>query len=562
MRTWSLARRLLVAQCIVLAFVTAIAVIGSFLLTRQTAFKAKSESMLAIGRLAVDDPRVIEAYRSTDPGPELQQLSNRIMSDTESDFATFLTVEGYRLTYHRSGYVGTHYSGEIGPALRGEAFTETSSTATAGLSVRSVVPVLDRGRVVGVFTVGVEVGAVGLLAASGLPLTLTVAALVGGLLGLLSWWGARYLRRVTAGLGPEALARHFAVADAALLSVDEGIVITDESGRIVFHNRAADALLNLPTEQDGTVPLRGVDASQIGLPEPIAELVSSGRRAEDEAHSVGRRVVVLRQQPLRRRVGWAGGERGVETGPGAGAVLTVHDHTAVQSLSGELAMTRSLTSALRAQNHDHANRLHTLLGLLEINRVQEAHALLRHEVAAGRDAAPAAGDAVESDVVLAALVRAKQLEAAERGVELETDLRLGAGTGMPPTDIVAIFGNLLDNAIDAAQEARPEGRWVRLEAGIEAPEPGPDDAAAGGMPWLVATVADGGAGFHVADAERIFAAGFSTKPAGPAGRGQGLAIVSHAVARLGGTISAAADSGTVFTLELPLPDAPVQEAGA
>lgn len=272
---------------------------------------------------------------------------------------------------------------------------------------------------------------------------------------------------------------------------------------------------------------------------------------------MGRRVVVLRQQPLRRRVGWSRGERGTDTGAGTGAVLTVHDHTAVQSLAGELASTRSLTSALRAQNHDHANRLHTLLGLLEIERVGEAHAMLRHSV--HRDG-PESPLAVEGDVVLAALARAKGAEAAERGVELESVLRLGEGTALPPAEVVAIFGNLLDNAIDAAQGASdPASRWVRLEAGLDASAPG--EGSRPGSHWLVATVADGGEGFSAEDAERIFAAGFSTKPAGPAGRGQGLAIVAHTVGRLGGTISAATDSGTVFTVEVPLPGSRRSERG-
>lgn len=552
MRSWSLARRLLVAQWALLVLITSLAVIGSFLQTREAAFSSESSSSLAVAQLAADDPRVAAAYRSGDPGEALRPLSERIMSQTGASFATFLDPHGTRLTYHRPGYEGTHYSGSIQQALAGHGFTETSSTATAGLSVRAVVPVLDGERVVGVLTVGTEVGAVSLLAAAGVPLTLSIAAVIAVLLGALSWWGARYLRRVTAGLGPEALARNFAVADAALLSVDEGIVISDPAGRIVFHNRAADALLGLPTAEQDADPSRGLDPEAVGLPRPIAELITSGRRAEDEAHRVGSRVVVLRQQPLRRRVGWARGERDATTAAGVGAVLTVHDHTAARSLAGDLASTRSLTSALRAQNHDHANRLHTLLGLLEVDRVSDAHAMLRQSVS--RDGS-SRSLALEGDAVLAALARAKSAEAAARGIELETALRLGGGTSLPPNEAVAIFGNLLDNAIDAAEDAQDVGaRWVRLEAGVETSD-GEEQR------WLVATVADGGTGFSAQDADRIFASGYSTKPAGPGGRGQGLAIVAHAVGRLGGTISAATDSGTVFTVEVPLP-APDGRPGA
>jgi sensor histidine kinase regulating citrate/malate metabolism len=456
-----------------------------------------------------------------------------------------MDTRGIRLTYHRPGYVGTHYSGRVAPALkRGTGFTETSATATAGMSVRAVVPVKNAdGDVVGALTVGRTVGAVQLIAASTVPLTLIVAGGIATLLAVVTWFEARYLRRVTRGLGPEQMAQRFAAADAALVTVDEGIVITDQRGRILFHNRAADALLGLRTSGDGSrdgVHPDGITPQELGLTGPLAQLIISGEAVEDQAHTIDGRVVVVRQQALRRPLSPSSKRSG-------GWVMTVHDHTAVQRLSGELATTRSLTTALRAQNHDHTNRLHTLLSLLEIGRVDEAHAMLRHSV--GFPTSAPDQDGTDGDVVLSALLHGKVAEAAERGIELETDLRLERGTGLPPEDVVAVFGNLVDNAMDAAAEATGDARWVRVEVSTEDPA---DDAPDAGT-WLVASVSDGGPGFDPDDAERIFAAGFSTKPADAVGRGQGLAIVADVCARLGGTVAAATDSGTVFTVEVPLP---------
>lgn len=551
-RRWSLARRVLLTQWVALIVVTVIAVIGSYLQTRSTVFRNEGQNLVATATLAADDPRVAAGFASDDPTAALQPLSAGVMADTDVDFATFMEPTGRRLTYHRPGYVGTHYSGTLAPALRGEGFTETSSTATAGLSVRAVVPVRDgSGAVIGALTIGRTVGAVQLVAASGVPVALLVAAALALVLGALTLLQGRYLRRVTNGLGPEDMARHFAVADAALVSLDEGIVITDTAGRVVFHNRAADTLLHLRPGSDPS----GVAPQELGLSGPLAELLASDRTVEDESHTLGGRVVVVRRQPLQTQPTGRSSER--RRGSDAaghvltGHVLTVLDHTAVRSLAGELATTRSLTSALRAQNHDHANRLHTLLGLLEIGRVEEAHAMLRSSVA--HHGPGAADDGVDSDVVLAALLRGKRAEAAERGVELSTDVRLGHGTGLPPGDVVAIFGNLLDNALDAAENAATaSGRWVRVEVGTEGEDP---------QRWLVSTVTDGGPGFPQEDAERLFSAGFSTKPAGPAGRGHGLAIVSDVCGRLGGTVTAATDSGTVFTVEVPLPSSAAAAAG-
>jgi signal transduction histidine kinase len=57
-----------------------------------------------------------------------------------------------------------------------------------------------------------------------------------------------------------------------------------------------------------------------------------------------------------------------------------------------------------------------------------------------------------------------------------------------------------------------------------------------------------------AHADLVFRRGFSTKPAGPGGRGLGLALVRQAVHRHGGSLSVAqADGGgALFEVRLPL----------
>jgi two-component system CitB family sensor kinase len=548
---------MLLAQWIVLALAAAVAVGGSYLQTRSTVFRSESDALQSLATLTADEPDVRRAYANAAPEERteaLSPISERVMADTGTDFATFMDAQGKRLTYHRPGYVGTTYSGRLGPALEeGRGFTETSSTATAGMSVRAVVPVKDaNGDVVGALTVGRTVGALQLVAASTVPLTLTVVLGIAALLAVVTWWESRYLRRVTRGLGPEQMAQRFAAADAALVTVDEGIIITNADGRIVFHNRAADALLGLDVDPvaapDGVHP-DGVTPESLGLTGPLGRVISSGQSVEDQAHTISGRVVVVRQQPLRRPLRRTGEK--LRTG----WVMTVHDHTAVQRLSGELATTRSLTTALRAQNHDHTNRLHTLLSLLEIGKVEDAHAMLRHSV--GFTSGAPDEDGVDGDVVLAALLHGKIAEAAERGIDLETDIRLTRGTGLPPEDIVAVFGNLVDNAMDAAAEStRAEDRWVRVDVSTDEPADAPQES--GSEPpqdrtWLIVSVSDGGPGFGAELEEKIFTPGFSTKPADAVGRGQGLAIVASVCARLGGTVAAATDSGTVFTVEVPLP---------
>ena len=120
------------------------------------------------------------------------------------------------------------------------------------------------------------------------------------------------------------------------------------------------------------------------------------------------------------------------------------------------------------------------------------------------------------------------------------DVDLAAGLA-DPRDLVTIVGNLLDNAIDAAAEARPgragsgsaPGPWARTGTGCE----------------LV--VADSGPGLDAEQAGRVFQRGYSTKPTDrPLGRGIGLALVAQAAHRYGGAVEVGNETGAVFTVTL------------
>jgi signal transduction histidine kinase len=74
---------------------------------------------------------------------------------------------------------------------------------------------------------------------------------------------------------------------------------------------------------------------------------------------------------------------------------------------------------------------------------------------------------------------------------------------------------------------------------------------------VVLRVSDSGPGLDPAHAGLVFQRGFSTKPAGPGGRGLGLALVRQAVTRHEGVLTVAesdedGEGGAVFEVRLPL----------
>lgn len=212
--------------------------------------------------------------------------------------------------------------------------------------------------------------------------------------------------------------------------------------------------------------------------------------------------------------------------------------SAVRDAVSSYESVRTLGEALRAQTHEHGNRMHTAVALLELGRTEEAIGILTEtsrqsqalvdQVAARRDGDPTVG----------ALLLGKAAQARERGVDWTAEIDPAAPrSALTPVDAVSVVGNLIDNALDAAA-AGPEPRWVRV---VFAP-------AAGGA--LALSVADSGGGVPPALRERIFEHGFSTKPAGAEGRGVGLALVRSIVEGAGGAVEVAADP-TVFHVVLP-----------
>ncbi|WP_461189782.1 sensor histidine kinase [Arthrobacter sp. Z4-13] len=529
---WSIARRLFVANLLIVAAFIAIVGAATYVDARDRTYDEAGQRMAGIAASIAASPLVLEAAASPDPSPTLQPYAQDVMAATGVDFITIMAPDRTRWTHPRDEELGRPYIGSIDAALQGEAFTEVVA-GTLGPSVRTIVPVKDRaGAVKAMVSVGVTVRTVDVAFAGRLPALLAIgfALLVGG--SLASWLLGRYLRSVTRGWGPEQLAQLFAYYESVLHSVREGLILIDTRGRVVMYNDQAAELLGLdgPGSKD---PTRPPSLAELPLEEGLRTLFESGRSAKDEIMLTGSRILVVNQGPAKGPD--SPGSRGKT--PVYGTVATLRDRTEIEALGSELETMRTLSDALRAQTHEHANRLHTMVSLLELGRTQEALAFATKDLELSQQLTDDMVSSVD-EPVLGALVMGKVAEAHERGVQLDV-AALGSASvaGIAVQDLVTILGNLLDNAMDAAADGPPPRR---VELTVESDEEGLD-----------ITVHDSGPAIDQATAENILRHGFSTKPAGPGGRGIGLALVRQAVQRLGGSLTINGRRGAKFEVFLP-----------
>jgi sensor histidine kinase regulating citrate/malate metabolism len=562
---WSIARRLFAANLLFVVALTAVVGTAVFLDARDHAYDEAGRRMAGIATTVADAPFVLAAAGTADPTALLQPYALEIMKDADADFVTIMAPDRTRWTHPRDEELGKPYIGSIDAALNGQVFTEVTA-GTLGPSVRTIAPVKDaNGKVKALVAAGVTVRTVDVAVSGRLPalLAISLALLAGG--AVASWLLGRYLRRVTRGWGPEQLGQLFAYYESVLHSVREGVILIDPKGKVVMYNDQAAELLGLPKQDSDAVT--GAEAAgaagsgrqtapslaELPLAPSLKELFGSGRTALDEIHLTGSRILVVNQGPAVGPESAGARQRGTASGtpvhgtPVYGTVATIRDRTEIESLGSELETMHTLSDALRAQTHEHANRLHTIVSLMELGRTTEALDFATKDLELSQSLTDDIVSSIE-EPVLGALIMGKAAEAHERGVELI----LSAGgstavTGLAVQDLVAILGNLLDNAIDAAAEA-PAPRLVELSV---------ETTGAA----LEITVEDSGPGIDPSAVEDIFRHGFSTKTPGPFGRGLGLALVRQAVQRLGGTMTITSPAGAQFHVTLPFTTLPVTTEG-
>ena len=588
MRRASIATRLFALQVVGVVVLALVAGAWQWTSARTDTERAAAARCTALATSIADNPFVLEALDTDDPSAVLEPYALDLMRDTDTDFVTVMTPDRTRLTHPDPAEIGRPFIGTIAPALAGRSFTETYS-GTLGPSVRAVVPVLDdAGDVVALVAAGVTVDSVSAALGQRLPLLVGGALATVALGALAAWLLSRHLRRVTRGLGAEELGRVSDHHEAVLHSVGEGLVLVDDQGRLTLANDHAALLLGLPSLVDD-VGRRPVPVSELALPTSLAALLAGGDEAQDEVHVADDRVLVVNQRVAAAPAAGAGGGR-VAVGRGAmgrgavggrggagralGTVTTLRDHTELRQLTDELRTMSTLSAALRSQTHEFANRLHTIVALIELGRADDALRFASDELDLGQVLADQVVAAVD-EPVLAALLLGKSAQARERAVELELHVSPDFGTPrVPVRDLVTVLGNLVDNALDAAAP-----RWADAGAGTEAdveadtsnrvPNHEPRKNAVHGSergssrpatvsvvlarpaPGVVrVAVSDSGPGLP--EGRDVFARGVSTKPGGAEGRGIGLALVAQVARRAGGTVDARSTvHGTTITVDLP-----------
>ena len=193
--------------------------------------------------------------------------------------------------------------------------------------------------------------------------------------------------------------------------------------------------------------------------------------------------------------------------------------------------TKFLVDSMRANNHDFTNKLHVILGLIQIGQYDKAVSYIQNISIIQRETISKVMNSIENPS-FAALIVGKIARSSECNVKFilnEGSCLKNEDISIPSEALVTITGNLIDNALDSMNKDTSKNE-KELSLGIYT-RPGE----------LLIIVKDTGTGIPEEIKEKIFENGFSTKGEG---RGIGLYHTKQLVSSLGGTITVESQVGT------------------
>jgi len=464
---------------------------------------ARSPILIGKGSTGVEDQEIFSEYLDT-----LKETLDDI------DVISVVNKDGIRMYHSNHALIGTKYDGNM-PDFKSntDGYYAVDETGPSGSQRRAYAAVYNEdGEYVGVVMAIMLMKNIKAETAQMLFifLIITIVAILIELIiaGELSG----KVKKSLMGYEPDVFTAMYKMRDNILETLAEGILAFDSSGVIQFANESAIRMLC----DDPSENIVGQKVDVIG-DEILSRTIINGDK--DRNVNLAKADIILDRVPIK------------EDGITVGSIAILHNRAEYTKLMEELSGTRYLVDSMRANNHDFTNKLHVILGLIQMEMYDDASAYIQNITMVQRENISKVMNAV-SEPAVAALLIGKIARASELNVDFV--LREGcyyssADMNLPSEMLITVIGNLLDNAFDAMNESPDYKEHRELMFGIYS-RPGA----------VLITVDDTGGGIREQDMEFIFENGYSTKGEG---RGTGLYQVKTMVENFGGKIIVESQEG-------------------
>ncbi|MDW0116530.1 sensor histidine kinase [Sporosarcina thermotolerans] len=519
-------RMILLVGVLVIAIITGIGIyIGHFI--SNTMEEQVGNRALGVAESVALIPELAEAFKHNDPASIINPLVSPIQKATKAEFIVVGNTSEIRYAHPLPEKIGKKMVGEDNERalIFGESYV-SKAVGSLGSSVRAKVPVYLDGQIVGVVSVGFLVNDIQSIIKSYnihlwiVLLNTAIVAIIGAILI------ASYIKKVLFGLEPEEIAHLLIQKDAILQSTHEGIIAVNQNGMITMINFAAQRLLF--NQVIHSKNYEGMSINDLSAAKHLLNFLRDNNDQIDQEILIGNTIVFANKMPI------------YDNNSLSGTVFTFRNKTEIDLLTKELRSIKQYTNALRAQTHEFSNKLYTILGLLQLDKKEEAISYIQQESMVQKNWIRLVIQKV-SDPKVSGLLLGKINQASELGIELtiqEDSILETYLNEMQSEALLTAIGNLIDNAMDAVKKVPPTQRKIA----IFFTDIGND---------IIFEIDDSGAGVPPQYMNRIFEQGFTSKE-GEHG-GFGLSLTKQLVERLDGELYLEEGDlgGASFVLSMP-----------
>lgn len=456
----------------------------------------------------------------------INQTVEQLRTVNSADYIVIMNMDHVRLSHPLTSKLGTVSTTPDEEAAYSEHYYTSKAKGEVGVMVRAFVPIMNaKHQQIGVAVVGYRLPSVlevlgGMKWEIALALTLSIA------FGL---WGALILsRRVKKQMldyEPHEIAKLYTERIETFNAMHEGIIAIDKEFTVTIFNPKARQILGI-----GEQNLLGKKIYDILPDTRLPEILDFNQPIYNKELHINQHTILSNRVPIE------------VDGETVGAIAIFQDRTEVKKLAEELTGVKEFVQALRIQNHEHKNKLHTISGLLQLGHHQEAMDYIVEVQTTQEETMNFLNQRIQNQNI-AGLVLSKINRGKELGINVMMDEH-STLERLPEKldfhDFVVVFGNLVENAFDALQLTSSSSKeiFISIDQNDET---------------LSILVEDNGVGMTDEQIQKIFDNGFTTKNS--ANHGIGLYLISDILNKTNGSIdiTSSLNEGTsilvTFTME-------------
>ena len=496
---------------------------GSFI-NVQFEIERRDQNLQNVAEAIAKSPLVVEAeYSNMDFYPLLKEYLDSLCDTLKDiDVISVVTKESTRLYHSNEELIGTVYDGTI-PDFKEKSrdYYTTTDNGPSGTQRRAYAAIYDEEGNYAGFVMAIMLMKNIKNETIQIILTFILITIIAILIELfISAELSNKIKKSLLGYEPDVFTSMFRMRDNILESLDEGIVAVDKAGKVQFINKSAVEMLTTDGKEDSFI---GKYVSNLSNTIPALNPLCASKTSRSVSSAYDN--ILIDTIPIK------------ENDSVTGTVGILHNRKEYTKLMEDLTGTRYLVDSMRANNHDFTNKLHVILGLIQMEMYDEATSYIQNITMVQRETISKVMNCI-NEPAIAALLIGKIARASELNVKFV--LREGcyyssADISLPSEVLVTVIGNLIENAFESMNDMNYDGQKELLFGMYSKPGA------------LLITADDTGSGISDSNIGRIFENGFSTKGSG---RGTGLYQVKNLIEASGGKINVESQEGigTSFTI--------------